>query len=1544
MKKLLITSFLILLVTSLLSIVSIAAIVEFEDDYVTGDEIVLASFHGVKPFIADSANPEPLEDACYWLGDMKDKFNLQYVSFVGSMSSKANYLHADYVSKQGHTLQELYDANLSDEEWQADFQLLKDTASILTDATIPYGVSIGINDYPADGMTRPNLLALTITPSDSVGDADVDMIVYDSNNFAVIKRVGMTSYIIYQLELFPQIKTIEWFNTIQAEHSDKRAIIYTTSFTDKDGAMFTQHDWSANGGKLASNYRSFSSTCKTNMLNAGQPHDGTELWDNAFSIHDNILCIVSANASVSNNIVVSKFTNPNGYEVVSVLANLDGGYGSSGKAYPVLIKLSEDNKTLDIRYAVPYYNKLGGYVKESQQVVTVNKVLDLPDPDPVTLLPKVELQSNGNNVAYINGYEGNLFKPNNNMSKAEACTIFARLLTETQNIPDGYTTRFTDVKEGDWYYNAIAYLDQTGYFYTTEGDKYNPNAKITRAEFVELAYFASNIKAENNISFTDVTEDNKYYDAIMAAAASGLVNGYGDNTFKPDATITRAEVVTVINRLLSLIANERTVTTKGLDKVFNDISGHWAEYNILLASNDNVPTVSASTLNPNALSSNSKSIIIENDHVKISIAKKGGNVTEIINKATGENVVAKSTTPYFTYATESTGSAVAPNTLEIVDGRLKVTYKNKLVAHFIVDVKPNYFTITLDTNLPSSVAGIVMCQLNVNSDWELDNPNAFGISAVPMTTTVDIGYNPGGASKIAKAMTYSFLDTYTICSKVGVAFSRMTEHRDHLKEITDEIDRRYGVASKHGGAYGLDNPDIYNDYVILSSGLTPQTALETAELCEKYSVEEVNIHQGGSTFIQGDFNFVCARTETEKKTGKFIDAATFKERIGDVLLEHGVMPKMHTYSSLVFAGANSLLSVPQYQQDIAKAPETWTVRGKLSKARTNIKTYEDASNFKHSGVNIPYSGDPRTKFILIDEEIILVQQGTSSGFLNVTRGMYGTTKADHADGAKIYQLLGWYNGFQPKPLSSLFYKVAELTAKSLNEGGMNALYLDGFESFARAAFMDTKESYYAYTEFLRTILLNCESDPLIEMSTYQPSFWAARARGGAIDHPRRAYKKNMKIHLTNQSKYHNYFYTATAGWFNYCPDKDDQFKDTGIRTLHRDDMEFFGSLCIAYNFGTVCQPFSIAAFEEKTKLADNFYYYGLYTKLRESNYFSPEVKQAIIDGEYEYKLFKQEDGSWAFKEMQYFKHKIYDAAEPKFITGSGENPFNAQTPFIRIEQRYSTKGEENDAVLVYDFDENKAISELNGKYKINPTVDASGKITFKVRVYGNGTTTDALLISLGGVDKSDHSGRYDYFIPLNFTGWKEIIIAEANNEDFDGYTFPGITIGGTAYNVSYRPKVDYAKLDEIWVSYAGTCAGAKLDTIKAYTPVDTPVKNPSVTIGGETITFNTELHSSEYIEYYPEFGKAYLNSYTQIYNEDGSWKDDEAHTQEISFTGNVTVPKGKFNYTYNAEALTDAPVRAQVVIGLSGAVLENPADWVEPEVDIPENIEKPALY
>ncbi len=189
---------------------------------------------------------------------------------------------------------------------------------------------------------------------------------------------------------------------------------------------------------------------------------------------------------------------------------------------------------------------------------------------------------------YIKGYDNGdgtmSFRPSGNITIAEATTILVRLLTTEEAIKGKNTT--DKAKDTDWFYDNIAYLDSFESFDTF--DNFDGNRQITRAEFLKLITMFKKFAAKTDeIKFTDVTEDHKYYDAIKTGTTSKIVNGYdnGDGTFafRPDAPITRAEVVTVINRVFDM-ADLAPIKYKDLEPNFSDVDlTHWAAYQIIAA-------------------------------------------------------------------------------------------------------------------------------------------------------------------------------------------------------------------------------------------------------------------------------------------------------------------------------------------------------------------------------------------------------------------------------------------------------------------------------------------------------------------------------------------------------------------------------------------------------------------------------------------------------------------------------------------------------------------------------------------------------------------------------------------------------------------------------------------------------------------------------------------------------------------------------------------------------------------------------------------------
>ena len=152
--------------------------------------------------------------------------------------------------------------------------------------------------------------------------------------------------------------------------------------------------------------------------------------------------------------------------------------------------------------------------------------------------------------AYVIGYLDGNVRPNANVSRAETATIFFRLLKS--DIRDGNLIAdngFSDVSDGQWHNKAISTMAKLGIVKGRRADNFDPDASITRAEFAAICARFNTKPVENSGSFSDIS-GHWAENEIERAAAFGWISGYPDGTFRPDTRITRAEAMTMINRVL----------------------------------------------------------------------------------------------------------------------------------------------------------------------------------------------------------------------------------------------------------------------------------------------------------------------------------------------------------------------------------------------------------------------------------------------------------------------------------------------------------------------------------------------------------------------------------------------------------------------------------------------------------------------------------------------------------------------------------------------------------------------------------------------------------------------------------------------------------------------------------------------------------------------------------------------------------------------------------------------------------------------------------
>ncbi|MBQ9133886.1 MAG: S-layer homology domain-containing protein [Clostridia bacterium] len=191
--------------------------------------------------------------------------------------------------------------------------------------------------------------------------------------------------------------------------------------------------------------------------------------------------------------------------------------------------------------------------------------------------------------AYIFGYPNGTICPDNNITREEVSMIFYRLLKDdvrTELLTQ--TNGFSDVAEDRWSNQAISTMVRGEFIRGRSKTEFNPEAFITRAELVTMATRFVALTDVSEVQFTDLT-GHWAEEYVQKATAAGWISGYPDGTFKPDAYVTRAEAMALINRMLSRSVDEAGIHADA--KIWSDITpGDWRYSVVIEATNSHTYT------------------------------------------------------------------------------------------------------------------------------------------------------------------------------------------------------------------------------------------------------------------------------------------------------------------------------------------------------------------------------------------------------------------------------------------------------------------------------------------------------------------------------------------------------------------------------------------------------------------------------------------------------------------------------------------------------------------------------------------------------------------------------------------------------------------------------------------------------------------------------------------------------------------------------------------------------------------------------------------
>ena len=200
----------------------------------------------------------------------------------------------------------------------------------------------------------------------------------------------------------------------------------------------------------------------------------------------------------------------------------------------------------------------------------------------------------GDHIWYVRGFPDGNFRPNWEITRAEMSMILFRLL-DSANKYTPVSNNFSDVNTG-WYAQAVSYLASLGIVTGYPDGTFRPNAPITRAELTAVMSRFFELNENGTHNFSDISGSHWAIRYINNAVNRGWVIGFEDGSFRPENPTTRAEAVTLINRVLGRIPNPGTIQNTlypflyenfGMERLFYDLTNsHWAYYQIMEAATD----------------------------------------------------------------------------------------------------------------------------------------------------------------------------------------------------------------------------------------------------------------------------------------------------------------------------------------------------------------------------------------------------------------------------------------------------------------------------------------------------------------------------------------------------------------------------------------------------------------------------------------------------------------------------------------------------------------------------------------------------------------------------------------------------------------------------------------------------------------------------------------------------------------------------------------------------------------------------------------------
>ncbi|MBT3268617.1 hypothetical protein HN371_15790 [Candidatus Poribacteria bacterium] len=797
-----------------------------------------------------------------------------------------------------------------------------------------------------------------------------------------------------------------------------------------------------------------------------------------------------------------------------------------------------------------------------------------------------------------------------------------------------------------------------------------------------------------------------------------------------------------------------------------------------------------------------------------------------------------------------------------------------VTAHINIEARERYFVIEVLSVTGADVDELVIVDVPLALNGAEGEP--FAACALALNLQTNVVELPGANVRL-KAMCYPrFGFTGAKVAIIGCPYDGL---RSVMQEaVSDAPDLPH---SPLGGPWALEPSVNRGSYLFNFGDLTEDTADDWIHVAHELGFDQIDFH-GGRSFRFGD----CRPDPTMYPDGFRSLKATV-----DRLHEAGISAGLHTYAHCIAKDTAWVTPVPHpgLASDAA-----FTLAEPLTADATTVHVAEPTETM--STITGLFSRNSVT--LRVDEELITfagVDKQAPYGFTGCTRGANGTRAVSHGAGTQAHHLLEFFGLFAPDGDSPLLAEVAAKTAEAFNTCGFDMMYLDALDA---EDMMGGPENGWHYgSKFVFELWKRLDKPSVMEMSTFHHHLWFVRSRLGAWDHPRRGYKTFIDIHCASNGQAgvsaapavgdHGFsarrnMLPAHLGWFAPLPWDAPQQEPTLT-----DDVEYLCGKALGSDSSFSMMQVDPARLATSPGLPRLAAICKKYETLRRADCVPESVRAQLRAPGTEFTLAQTGDDRWQFRPANYDKYETQGLASGA-DTWTARNPHASQPARLRIEALMSAGDyDAPENVVLADFGAGAADWPIEGaegvaaslepsadvaragavsaRYRarsdradrsgawsqvsreFSPALDLSGHQGIGVWVHG-----DARGEVLNFQVKSPESvalGAGEHYVVVDFEGWRYFELVEFEGGRCGDYVWP---YSRDLYSI-FRESVNFGSVGELSVWYndlpPGEDVTCHLGAIKALPLVKGVVRNPSVAIGGDRITFPAEMEAGSYIEY-----------------------------------------------------------------------------------------------